>query len=222
MSQPSAGKIKLAPADLRRSAQQGISLLETMIAMVLGLAVLAGVLKFMGVLTESNTTLLKVTRLEQDLRTVMDIMLQDMRRANQYPQAVSDLGQPARFIQHQPTPPQIDGQPFASGQSGSQISYAYQEADGKLISGRFSHDAKAGTVLMHTGTASAPETITDPAFMQVTALRFQAEQATVKAGAIHLSIPSVEITLIGQIKGSPEMERTLVDRVTWRNPVVSP
>lgn len=222
MSQPSAGKTKPAPAYLRRPAQQGISLLETLIAMVLGLAVLAGVLKFMGLLTESNTTLLRVTRLEQDLRTVMDIMLQDMRRANQYPQAVSDLGLPARFIQNQPAAPLIDGQPFASGQSGSLISYVYQEADGKVISGRFSHDAKAGTVLMHTGTASAPETITDPAFMQVTALRFQAEQSTVKAGAIHLSVPSVEITLVGQIKGAPDIERTLVDRVTWRNPVVTP
>ncbi len=222
MSQPPAGKTKPAQVYLCRANQQGISLLETLIAMALGLAVLAGVLKFMGVLTESNTTLLKATRLEQDLRTVMDIMLQDMRRANQYPQAVSDLGQAARYLEHQPAAPQIDGQPWASGQSGSQISYAYQEADGKLISGRFSHDAKAGTVLMHTGTASAPETITDPAFMQVTELRFQAEQATIKAGPLNLNVPSVEITLVGQLKGSPDVARTLVDRVTWRNPVVTP
>jgi Tfp pilus assembly protein PilW len=195
---------------------------ETLIAMVLGLAILAGVLKLMGMLTESNTTLLTVTRLEQDLRTVMDIMLQDMRRANQYPQSVADLGNPGQFVQSQPSLPQIDGQPLQSGRSGSLISYAYQEADGKVISGRFSHDTKAGTVLMHTGSASAPETITDPAFMQITQLVFKADVTSVRAGTVNLMLPVVEITLTAQLKASPEIQRTLVDRVSWRNSLVSP
>lgn len=190
--------------------------------MAIGLIVLAGVLKFMGMLTESNATLLKVTRLEQDLRTVMDIMLQDMRRANQYPQALGDLGDPARFVKNQPTLPQIDGQALQTGLKGSLISYAYQEADGKVISGRFSHDNKAGTVLMHTGTASAPETITDPAFMQVTRLIFQADVTSVHAGNLNITLPVIEVTLTAQIKASPEIQRTLVDRVTWRNLLVLP
>lgn len=222
MSRLPAGRNNTCQVSRRPSRQRGISLLETLLAVVIGLSVLAAVLKFMGLLTESNTTVLKVTRLEQDLRTVMDIMLQDIRRANQYPQAVADLGQATRYLEHQPAAPQIDGKPWASGQSGSQISYAYQEADGKLISGRFSHDAKAGTVLMHTGSASAPETITDPAVIQIRTLHFQTMLSTVTSGSLTLMLPSVEVTLVGHLKGAPDMERTLVDRITWRNPWVSP
>ena len=215
---------ELAWFRLRKSGggQRGLSLLETLIAMVFGLVLLAGLLKFMGVLTESNTLLLKVTRLEQDMRTVMDVMVQDMRRANQFPQAELDLGYPERFLQNQPALPQIDGQSLDSGRRGSMISYAYQEADSKVISGRFSHDARTGTVLMHTGTASAPESITDATFMQVTQLVFKSDIAGVKAGAMHLVLPVVEITLTAQLKSSPDIQRTLVDRVTWRNPLVSP
>lgn len=221
-SQLPVGRTKRAQPGQQPRSQRGISLLETLIALAIGLIVLAGVLKFMGMLTESNATLLKVTRLEQDLRTVMDIMLQDMRRANQYPQALGDLGDPARFVKNQPTLPQIDGQALQTGLKGSLISYAYQEADGKVISGRFSHDNKAGTVLMHTGTASAPETITDPAFMQVTQLIFQADVTSVHAGNLNITLPVIEVTLTAQIKASPEIQRTLVDRVTWRNPLVLP
>ena len=221
-SQLPVGRIKLVQASQQRTTQRGISLVETLVAIVLGLAILAGVLKLMGMLTESNKTLLSVTRLEQDLRTVMDIMLQDMRRANQYPQAVANLGNPAQFQLNQPSLPQIDGQPLQSESNGSLISYAYQEADGKVISGRFSHDVKAGTVLMHTGSASAPETITDPAFMQVTQLVFQADVTNVRAGTLNLMLPVIEISMTAQLKASPEIKRTLIDRVSWRNPLVSP
>lgn len=222
MNRRSAGSDKSVEIIKRCRAQRGFSLLETLIAMTLGLMVLASVLQFMSRLVEGNTTTLKVTRLEQDVRTLMDMMVQDIRRAGQFPEAISDIGVPAKFVMDQPAVPAIDGQAFYAGQRGSSLTYAYREADGKLVSGRFTHDAKAGTILMHTGTASAPETVTDPAFMTVTELDFQAALAQISAGDMSMSVPSLQIRIVARLKSDPTIERVLVDRITWRNPVASP
>lgn len=230
MSQPLAGNSDVALSRLglptqrpsQHDRQQGISILELLIAMVLGLTVLAGVLQMTTLLMESNRSTLQVTRLEQDLRTVLDIMVQDIRRAGGFPAAAADLGQPARFVQDQPAPPMIDGEALRDGLTGSSISYGYRESDGKLTSGRFSHDAKAGTVLMHTGTAAAPESITDPAFMHVSTLQFRSEVVHVSSGNVTLTLPTVHITLAAHLKTAPDIERRLESRVTWRNPQAMP
>jgi prepilin peptidase dependent protein B len=222
MNQPFVGSNNAVEAMKNRRCQSGVTLLETLIAMVLGLMVMAGILQFVSRLVEANTTTLKTTRLEQDVRTLMDMMVQDIRPAGQFPGAASDLGIPAKFIADQPAAPTIDGKALHTGQRGSSLSYAYQESDGKVVKGSFSHDAKTGTIQMHTGTASAPETISDPAFMSVTTLEFLVDSAQIQAGSLGVSLPSVQIRIVSQLKSDPTVERVLIDRVTWRNPVVVP
>lgn len=221
MNRRPAGSNKRVGALKFPTAERGISLLETLIALALGLMVMAGVLQFVSSLVQGNTTTLNVTRLEQDVRTLMDIMVQDIRRAGQFPEAASNLGDPIRFVQDQPTAPMIDGQPLRDGLNGSSITYAYRESDGKLVSGRFSHDAKAGTILMHTGTASAAETISDPAFMTVSILQFQSDLTQLQTGSVSLAMPSLQVRIVVRLKSDPAIERELVDRITWRNPVVA-
>ena len=63
MSQRLAGSKRLRP----HRNEAGISLLETLIAMALGLLVLAGVLQLTNQLVAGNTAMIQVTRLEQDL-----------------------------------------------------------------------------------------------------------------------------------------------------------
>lgn len=220
MSQRPAGSKRLAA---RRKAWQkaaGIALLETLIAMALGLLVLAGVLQLTNQLVAGNTATIQVTRLEQDTRTVMDIIVQDLRRAGHFPEADSGLGDVHRFLQLQPAVPLIDGEPMQSGKAGTAIAYAYREADGKLIQARFSHDAKAGTVQMHTGSASAPETVTDPAFMTVTVLSFEPTQVVTQSGTLVAEQTIVEVRLGTRLKSDPTVERQLVDRVVLRNPII--
>ena len=222
MSRHPAGSNNRNRALNPRHAERGISLLETLIAMALGLLVVAGVLQFVARLVEGNTSTLKVTRLEQDVRTLMDIMLQDIRRSGHFSESGSDLGAPVKFIQDQPTAPMIDGQPLRDGLVGSSMTYAYRDTDGKLVSGRFAHDVKAGTILMHTGTASAAEAISDAAFMNVTELQFRSEVTQAKVSGLNLSMPSVQIRIAARLKSDSTIERTLVGRMTWRNPVASP
>lgn len=228
MSQPLAGskgrtlKRRLRAHISARFQTRGISLIETLIAMALGLLVLAGVLQLTNQLVEGNTATLKVVRLEQDTRTVLDIIVQDLRRAGQFPEAARDLGDANRFLQDQPAPPLIDGEPLQAGKSGRTIAYAYREADGKLVQARFALDAKAGSVQMHTGTASAPETITDPAFMVVTALSFVPTLASSQAGALQADQMLVEVRISTRLKSDPSVTRELRDRVVLRNTTLAP
>lgn len=200
-----------------RHRQRGISLIETLVAMALGLLVLTGLLQLIHQLVEGNTTTIKVTRLAQDTRTVMDIIIQDLRRAGSFPEATRDLGDPNRFLQDQPAAPLIDGEPIQSGKSGSSISYAYSDADGKLTQAKFLLDTKSGTVQMHTGTASAPETITDAAFMTVSMLTFTPTSVTTQAGALRSQLSVIEVRINARLKLDPSTERQLVDRVVLRN-----
>lgn len=212
MSRRSAGS--------KRSCQRGISLIETLIAMALGLLVLAGVIQLMNQLVDGNTATIRTVRLAQDTRTVIDIIVQDLRRAGSFPEAAPDLGDLSRYIQDQPAPPLIDGEALQTGKAGSSIAYAYREADGKLTQAKFTHDAKAGTVQMHTGTASAPETITDSSFMTVIDLIFVPTIQTHKAGSREIEIVSIEVRIGARLKSDPAVERQLVDRVVLRNGIL--
>ena len=200
--------------------QRGISLIETLVAMALGLLVLAGVLQMMNQLVAGNTTTVSTVRLAQDTRTVMDMVIQDLRRAGQFPEAANDLGEPLRFLQDQPDPPRIDGEPLQAGKSGSAIAYAYREADGKLVQARFSRDAKTGTVQMHTGTSAAPESITDATAMNVTDLIFMPQAVIQNTGQIETAVVAIEVYIRAQLKSEPTVERELTDRVVLRNVVL--
>lgn len=213
MSRRSAGS-SFCPRSRR---ERGISLIETLVAMALGLLVLAGVLQMMNQLVAGNATTLSTVRLAQDTRTVMDMIIQDLRRAGQFPEAAHDLGEPQRFLQDQPDLPRIDGEPLQTGKSGSTIAYVYREADGRLVQARFSRDAKAGTVLMHTGTSAAPETITDPTAMIVTDLIFMPQVVIENFGQIEAAVVAIEVYIRAQLKSEPTVERELSDRVMLRN-----
>ena len=208
------------PAGSKRHRERGISLIETLIAMALGLLVLTVVLQLMSQLIDGNTHTIKVARLEQDVRTVMDIIVQDLRRAGSFPEGARDLGDAKRFLQGQPPSPLIDGEGLRPGQSGSSVTYAYRDADGKLTQGKFAWDTKAGTVQMHTGTAAAPETITDPAFMNISTLSFVPIVNLQQSGTLQTAQIFIEVRLVARLKSDTSVERQLVDRVVLRNVVL--
>ena len=213
MSQQPAGSKRHG----RCCSERGITLMETLIAMALGLLVLAGVLQLMNQLVAGNSATLTTVRLAQDTRTVMDMIVQDLRRAGQFPEGGRDLGDPVRMLQDQPATPLIDGEPPQPGKTGESITYSYREADGKLVQARFSRDAKTGTVQMHTGTAAAAETITDAAAMTVTELSFTPSVVTETAGSLSANGIAIEVKITARLKSDPAVERQLADRVVLRN-----
>src|SRR6185369_13368249 len=70
--------------DLKKSSQRGFGLIELMVAVAVGFIVIfAGGSVYLTTLSSSNDTT-RLTRLNQDMRTILDIMVQDIHRAGQW------------------------------------------------------------------------------------------------------------------------------------------
>lgn len=83
---PSPCHLRAAPRRVvlrgRRLRQRGISLVETMIAMLIGMVILGSITMLaVGELHSTNDSLL-VARMNQELRAVMSMMADDLRRAD--------------------------------------------------------------------------------------------------------------------------------------------
>jgi type IV pilus assembly protein PilW len=72
---------KLHATSTNQMKQSGVTLIELMIGMLVGIIVLGSTMAFFSSSVESQTDNIRLTRLNQDLRSLMDIMARDIRRA---------------------------------------------------------------------------------------------------------------------------------------------
>ncbi|WP_458734367.1 PilW family protein [Zobellella taiwanensis] len=71
--------------------QNGISLVEMLVSLVAGLVVVAGGISlFVSVMVSGNTTLM-LSRLNQDVQAVTDMIARDIQRAGYHPSAAIDI-----------------------------------------------------------------------------------------------------------------------------------
>jgi len=64
-----------------RKNQLGFSLIELLISMGVGLALVAGVVNIMGSTVKSSSDFLSLAKLDQDLQAIMDLMVKEVRRS---------------------------------------------------------------------------------------------------------------------------------------------
>lgn len=118
---------------MSRKKSLGMSLVELMIAMAIGLVVIGSVLAFTLSSLTSNTEYVQATRLSQELRNSMDFVSRELRRAG-YDQNVGSY--PARYAINNLTPPtfaKIFTTNDANGDGTSVdgcVIYAYDRAGG--------------------------------------------------------------------------------------------
>lgn len=62
-------------------SQRGFSLVELMVGITVGLIVLAGVASFFASYLSSNRQMIQMARLDQEMRSAMDILVRDLKRA---------------------------------------------------------------------------------------------------------------------------------------------
>lgn len=75
-------------------AEKGFSLVELLVGLAAGLTLLSGVIGIFSATVGSTGYNLKMTRVNQELRTVMDLMARDIRRAGYWGKAVN-AGRPS-------------------------------------------------------------------------------------------------------------------------------
>lgn len=74
-----------------KHAQKGVSLVELMVGITVGLLILAGVSNLFADYIRSNKDLLAMTRLNQELRSATDLMARDIRRGGYWQNAINGV-----------------------------------------------------------------------------------------------------------------------------------
>lgn len=220
------------PAPRRAPAhrQRGLSMVELMVAVTVGLIVLAGVTAMLVNSLQSANDTMRAARLNQELRAVMDLIVRDLRRAGYRGDYASYFGLLAR------------GQTFSNtvaiSNGGTQLQFAYDlDADGSFSAAEaFGYRLSGNTVqALRNGSWV---TLTDPNGTRITALAFcfepaaeadcldappAASEVTITAGTIKVIVKDIRITLTGASATDTSVVRTLRETVRVRNDeVVNP
>lgn len=209
----------------------GFTLVEMIVSIAVGLVITAGVIGIYVNSTRSSADTLKMTRLNQELRSVMDIMVRDIRRAGY-------RGKVENVMFSTPT----STNPFAVNISGNCITYAYDiDNDGSLDSGpspipderfgfRYDSAEKAVERRQSGKTCDEPlwENFTDEDTVEITSFTLIPNLASgVSVGGnistSTITVNSLTIQLTGNIKNDPTIPpRTLTDTVRMRSDVYTP
>ena len=179
-SQP-AGPARRGHASRLMQRSRGVSIVELMIGITIGLFILAGASLVMTSQISDNRRLLLDTQVQQDLRAVSSLIVRDVRRANYYGLShrkiwPSDLTQ----ITANPYSGLI---PAASGGSSSlQYERSLDDRNGIAlnIDNNVVSDGERVTIALNTSNhtvemtlgSSSPQALTDPNVLRVTDLTF--------------------------------------------------
>lgn len=152
--------MSVSTTDSTARLQRGMSLIEMMIGMVIGLIMLSAVGTYFVNNLKANRDAVNAAKLDQDLRAAMDLMVRELRRANYTPNMQAQVinnGSAATLLANTVT---LDD----CTTTCSQINYSYNSTP-KVI------DLSGNTVRLTTGTGS-PQPLTDDLITKVTNLAF--------------------------------------------------
>lgn len=215
--------------------QQGLGLIEILIGISLSLAIMVVILQFFTSITSSSSAILKTVRLEYQVRTALDLMANDIRRAGYWNNSKSMLNSGA------------NSNPFMSPSTdlitptASCILFAYDlNTDGVLpilntpfYDERFGYRLQNEVLQSRSSTGSelncssgAWENLTDPKTIKITHLTF-----VINSSAIPLTNPAtsetllqraVSISITGQLAQDPSVSITLSTTIKVRNDKYQP
>jgi prepilin peptidase dependent protein B len=137
-----------------RASQRGLSIIELMVGVAIGLFIIGGAVKLFIDMFSNNRGLLLEARVNQDLRAAADIIARDIRRAGYW------SGASAAFTGASPAP-----NPYANYGSinANSIAYAYDRGVGASAAG---FSLSGNQIVMTVGATSQP--LTDAGTVQIT------------------------------------------------------
>jgi len=200
-----------------KQGQQGLSLLEILIAMVIGLFILGAVLGLFVSMIKSDSDNIKAIQLNQELRNVMGLMTRDIRRAG------SNRNAAVNATTTPPTNPfsvagttrlTIGSNP--QGTANACVIYSYDSNEASELYGfrldEANHTIEA-RVSGSTCSAAGWTDLTDSTYISISGLTFADTTVTV-AG---INLRQINITLTGNLENDPTVVRTLSETVKLRN-----
>lgn len=204
--------------------QRGLSLVEMMVGVAVGLFVVAGAATLTSTQLVENRRLLLETQVQQDLRAASDIITRELRRAgfDNYPEA---MVWSATAAASQPSSNQNAG--LLLGQGSDVVTYSYDRPSASALTS-FGYQLNNYTIKQRIGTAV--QDLTDPRTLKVTAF----DVALQDVGSLQLACPKLcvdgsqdcwptlaltdaVVTITGEAVSDASVSRTVVSRVRLRN-----
>ena len=157
---------------VRRQAQCGLSLVELMVGLAVGLFVVAGAATLVTTQLGDNRRLLLETQLQQDLRSSADIIARDLRRAGYVDNADAGVWAPALAA---PAPNRNNG---VTVSGTDQVEYKYRRFNGANENYGFKLDSSTRALKIKIDAATASwQDLTDARTMRVESLSIAADNA---------------------------------------------
>lgn len=210
-----------------RRAARGVSIVELLVGVALGLFVIGGALGVLASNLSGSRTLTKETRLNQDLRVAADLITRDLRRAGYWGNAIKGV---------QSGGPQNPYGAAIDSSVAGEVSYAYSdvssvENDGVGATESFAFRLHDGAIEMQTGAGGWTE-ITDKKSFKVTAFNITPTETAItltsactgwKPGmpAPTITVRNYAVVISGESISGPKVQRSLRTQVRVRNDTVA-
>lgn len=211
-----------------RRRQAGLSLVEMLIGITVGLFIVGAATMVITTQLGDNRRLLLETQLQQDLRASADIMAREIRRAGSWAAARESVWYPGRTSEVSENP---KNGLFAVAEDGSGIDFEYQRPRG--AEGPWGFRLTTDGVIQSRLGQAGWQDLTDSRVMQVTGLQFQLQESPSDplpcprlcddggtACWPRLVSRAVQIDIAATSRTDPSIARTVSTTVRLRNDVV--
>ncbi|MBE0547934.1 MAG: prepilin-type N-terminal cleavage/methylation domain-containing protein [Rubrivivax sp.] len=207
-----------------RTRQRGLSLVEMMVGVAIGLFIVAGAAMLAGTQLGENRRLLLETQVQQDLRAAADIITRELRRAG-YDATPHWSAWSAQSALVQPIPNNRIGLQVP-GQDSDVVTYTYDRPG--VAPSFFGYRLVNGAIRQRIGATA--QDLTDINTLKVTA--FTVERADLPAIQLAcprlcangtqncwptLTITDATVTITGHALSEPNLSRTVISRIRLRN-----
>lgn len=212
----------------RRHAQRGLSLVEMMVGIAVGLIVVAGASLLVSSQLGENRRLLIETQLQQDMRAAMDIISRELRRMGAQREAVALLGLASAGGSEEN--PMARLSPTVAGAAVDTLEFHYQPTQGN---DDFGFRRTTDGVVQSKLSTSGWQELTDPNVLKVTTLNITPTHSALlqlpcprlcpdgtTACWPQVMVRDLEVEMVAEARSDANVQRTLKSRVRVRNDVV--
>lgn len=180
---------------------RGFTLIELMVALVVGLVVTFAAVSFVVSVAKANSEDIRITRLTQELRALSEIMARDIRRARYVSDSIGNIGQAALA-------PNVNDPMVING---SCISYLYDQApeEGGALVNRSIY-LSGGQVFLSNACDAGGTPISSPQ-VEITSLTFDNDRnaATAVTPPAPPAVSNVDFevrsAIVGRLRNDPSL-----------------
>lgn len=216
----------------RAAAQRGLSIVEMMVGVAVGLIIVAAATLMVAAQLADNRRLMLETQVQQDLRAAADLITRELRRGGYWKDAQRSTSA-AAAIQPRLSNPYTAMSPNAQGQAETEATFTYADrdrAENNVVDGDERRGFRLNGVTIESQLGAGNwQPLTDPAVLKVTRFAVQAQVQPVTLECPLACSPggtpcppvqqvrNLTVDITGEAAFDPRVQRSIRTSVRVRN-----